>query len=115
MTTRITRTEIAARIGDAQYRLANGEDSIDVELDLLRLRNEIMAEEITDNALAGYRRDAVEQVATLGEMLAKLDLGLAPDQELFHVAACAELARQQMEHYFDLRNRVAEARLKAAA
>jgi len=108
----ITRTQIAARIGDAQYRLASGEDSMDVEQDLLRLRREIMAEETTAQTLAGYRRDAIEQIAGLGEMLAAIDLGTAPDMELFHVSACAELARQKMAHYFDLRNRVAEGRIK---
>lgn len=108
----ITRIEIAARIGDAQYRLAAGEVCMDVGQDLLRLRDEIMAEEAAAQTIEGYRRDAVEQIARLIELLAGIDLGSAPDMELFHITVCAELARQKMAHYFDLRNRAAEGRIK---
>jgi hypothetical protein len=107
----ITRTEIAARIGDAQYRLANGDESLEVEQALLRLRDEIMKEETSDDVVSGYLADAVAQVETLRELVTK-SAGHMPDSQLFHVGACAELARQKIARYFEVRNRAAEARIR---
>jgi hypothetical protein len=112
----MNKIEIAARIGDAQFRLASGENQIDVEADLIRLRREIVASvkagngDIRDDVLAGYRTDAVAQYARLRELICETDLQTAPDMVLFHLSACAELARTKMEFYFDMRNRAAEGR-----
>lgn len=113
----LNRTEIAARIGDAQYRLANGEDSLEVEAALIELRKEIVAgippeAEQEDDILTGYRADALGQLNRLREMLYDRDLHTIPDMEMFHLSACCELARQKVADYFNLRNRLTETRIK---
>lgn len=112
----LSRTKIAARIGDAQYRLANGEDSIEVEAELIRLRKEIVASIPPDvdqgeEILAGYRADAMAQLDRLYELFRGLDNHNMSDLEMFHLSAGCELARQKVIAYFNLRNRMAEARI----
>ncbi|MHB1350084.1 MAG: hypothetical protein ACYCYR_09445 [Desulfobulbaceae bacterium] len=111
--------EIAARIGDAQYRLANGEDSIEVEKDLIALRKEIAAglpgpavDPVSEDILAHYRAAAIEQLIRLREMLAETDLQTVPDMQLLHVGACAELARNMVVTYHEKRNRAAAVRVQ---
>lgn len=113
------RIAIAARIGDAQYRLASGEDSIEVEKDLIRLRKEIVAsaaavavDTVSDDILAHYRADAIAQLIRLREMLAEMDMQTSPDMQLFHISACAELARQKVVDYYAKRNRAAACRVQ---
>jgi hypothetical protein len=114
----MNRIEIAARIGDAQFRLASGENQIDVEADLIRLRKEIVAsvdgrpDTVSDDILAHYRADAIAQLLRLREMLTEMDLQTSPDMQLFHIAACAELARNKMVDYYEKRNRAAAGRVK---
>lgn|GEM_PF-3808898 len=114
----MNRIEIAARIGDAQYRLANGEDSMDVERDLIALRKEIVAgippeaDTVSEDILAHYRADAIAQLIRLREMLTGMDLPTSPDMQLFHISACAELARQKVVDYYEKRNRAAAVRVQ---
>lgn len=115
----MTRTEIAARVGAAQYDLANGRRQLDVEKDLIRLRKEIVAaglgEPYGQSILDGYRQNALEQLNRLRELLHDRELHTMPDIEMFHLSACCELARQQVMHYFNLRNSAAASSVQEVA
>jgi len=113
----LNKVEIAARVGAAQYDLANGREQLEVEKDLIQLRKDIVAGIDGGDAgvLACYREDAVAQYARLRELICEMDMQTAPDLELFHLSACAELARQKMEFYFDVRNRMAAGRVREGA
>lgn len=67
-----------------------------------------------EDILAGYRTDAIDQLTRLREMLNGPDLLTIPDMEAFHLSACCELCRQKVVNYFNLRNAIAEARVKEA-
>lgn len=112
----LTITEIAARVGAAQYDLADGRRRIEVEKELISLRKEIVAGihvsgSSDDDILADCRTDAMEQLSRLRELLYDLELQSIPDMEMFHLSACCELCRQKVNSYFNLRNRVAESRV----
>ena len=111
----MTRTEIAARVGAAQYDLANGRLQLEVEKDLIKLRKEIVAgglgEEVDQGILEGYRQNALEQLNRLRELLYDRELHTMPDMEMFHLSACCELARREVMHYFNLRNGAAAGRV----
>jgi len=69
---------------------------------------------VSEDILAHYRADAIAQMLRLREMLTEMDLQTSPDMQLFHITACAELARKKVVDYYEKRNRAAAGRVQEA-
>lgn len=98
-------TDLVADISAVQSSLATGElTNIAAQEELNRIRKKALGVTPQMEIERGYRKDAVEQLITLRDLLSERDLQTIPDMELFHLSACCEMGREGVYKYFKMRN-----------
>lgn len=100
--------ELAADIGAIQAGIATGDlNNNTVQEALNDLRKKALGltgEQVEESIIMGYRRDAIEQVMMLANLVKGTDMPTIPDSALFHLSACADMFTGKVYTYFKLRN-----------